>query len=378
MPKRRGNKEGSIYQDKDGTWFAQMPPDEFGKRQKRRAKSQKEARALLREMQQEQKSGLDASYSNYTVEQFKEVWFEQVVSRTVKPTTLSGYDWIFSKYILPAMGQTKLASLKPVQIQAFINKMSDSGYAPETVRNAYRRLRTMCETAVLWRIIPFNPCNGVRLPRAKKQSGSVLDVQQLVRLLYLMRGERFELVYWLGALLGLRRGELCGLRWTDINWEERTITIAQQVAMVDNRPNIQTTKNDTERTLPLTGTLIEGLRKRQREMEEERQFMAERWHEHGLIFPSSIGTPLSPRNLSRHLESIRGEALKDVTLHSLRRTTATLMAELDIQNYVVRGILGHTSTSNITERYTRANIGSMRQAVEKLERHLMQFIELLP
>lgn len=377
MPKRRGNKEGSIYQDKDGTWFAQMPPDEFGKRRKARAKTQKEARELLKKMQQEQKSGLDVS-TNYTIQEFQEVWFSEVVGRSAKPTTLSSYRWIFSKYILPSLGKVKVNALKPAQVQSFINQMDDKGYAPETTRNAYRRLRSMMETAVLWRLASFNPCNGVRLPRNKEQSGSVLNVQQGVRLLYLMRDERFELVYWLGALLLLRRGELCGLRWEDVDWEQRTIKVVQQVAMVNNRPVIQSTKNDTERTLPLTDRLIEGLKKRYGEMEEERQFMAERWQENGLIFPSTIGTPLSPRNLSRHLESIRGDELKEATLHSLRRTGATLMAELEVLPYVIREILGHISTGNVTERYTRANLTSMRLAVEKLERHIMQFIELLP
>lgn len=366
MPKRRGNKEGSIYQDKDGIWFAQLSPDEFGKRQKRRAKSQKEARALLREMQQEREKGLDLSRKTYTIEEFGQTWLAEVVKPTVKATTFQSYEWIFSRYIVAHLGKLKLAAVSPAHIQRFVNALGKT-YAPETVRNAYRRLRAMLDTAVVWRLIPYNPAIGVRLPAITNKRRKVWTAEEARRFLEAAQ-QLYPRLYALFCVLiyiGLRKGEGSGLCSTDINWQNQTISINQQVRMLGYKttviPSLKT--EGSERVLPVASRLLDILRDHIGRLEEEKRVFG--W-DTDLLFVSEAGTAINPNNLHRaYKKIIQAAGVPDIRIHDLRHTFATLLGELGIEERIITEILGHTPKS-ITAHYTQVSQSTMREALERL------------
>jgi integrase len=370
MSRRRGNQEGTIFQDKHGVWWAQLPPDEQGRRPKRRAKTQREAREKLRELEQERAQGLNLAEKQPTVDQFATTWLETVVRRTVKASTYASYSYILTKYVLPELGSMRLEKLTTPRIQKLINDLTDHDLSPSTVRNAYVRLRTMLAVAVSYRLIPHNVAAGVVLPKLGSGPPRALTVAEAQAFIAALGTVRNTVAFHLLLGLGLRRGEVLGLRWADIDWEAQTIKVTQQVQLVGQKVVISTPKTEgSTRLLPLTATMLAALAQKRAAQEEERTALGAAWHDHGLIFASETGTPTSPRNLYRTFEVARARAtLPDVRLHDLRHTCATLLGELGVAEGVIGALLGHVP-GNITQHYARATLAAMREAVALLEAH---------
>lgn len=368
MSRRRGNNEGTIYQDKDGVWWAQLPPDEQGRRPKRRAKSQREARDKLRELERERAQGINLTERQPTVEEFATTWLEEVVRRNVKASTHNSYRYIITKYVIPTIGSLRLDKLTTPRIQKLVNDLTDQEYSPSTVRNAYIRLSAMLDVAVSYKLITHNVANGVVLPKIGSGPQRALTVDEARTLLGTFGQIRNVTAFYLLLGLGLRRGEVLGLRWADLDWQAKTIRVTQQVQLIGKKVVISTPKTEgSGRLLPLTATMLARLERKREAQQAEREALGEAWKEHGLIFASELGTPTSPRNLYRSFEVARTRAKLNVRLHDLRHTFATLLGELGVAEGVIGALLGHVP-ANITQHYARATLPAMREAVELLEK----------
>lgn len=371
MAKRRGNDEGSVYQDKDGVWWAQLPPDHQGRRPKRRAKTRKEAFEKLRQMQKERSQGVDLTTKQPTVEVFAATWLEQVVKRSGKATTYSSYAFVLRQYVLPSIGTTRLDRLTTPQVQQMVNDLIDENYAARTIRNGYLRLRAMLDVAVLYKLIPYNVAIGVKLPKIDKDTQRAMALTEVHTLLTEFVGHRNEALYYCYFGLGLRRGEGLGLLWRDLDWENGTIKITQQIQTVENKTVANTPKNDKTRTLPVPEYLLTMLREHWRNQQEERRLLGVNWKEHGLIFASEVGTPIGPRNLNRQFGDARERSglPEDIHVHTARHTCATMLGELDTEERVIGAILGHTP-GNVTAYYAKVTMPMMRSALEALAQQI--------
>jgi integrase len=369
MSRRRGNNEGTIFQDKDGVWWAQLPPDDQGRRPKRRAKTQREARDKLRELERERAQGMNLTAKQPTVEEFATTWLEQVVRRSVKASTHDSYRYIITRYVIPAIGNLRLDKLTTPRVQKLVNDLTDQEYSPSTVRNAYIRLSAMLDVAVSYRLITHNVANGVVLPKIGTGPQRALTVDEARALLAALGQIRNVTAFYLLLGLGLRRGEVLGLRWADLDWEARTIRVTQQVQLVAKKVIISTPKTEgSGRLLPLTSRMLARLQQKREAQETERRAQGAAWQDNGLIFATENGTPTSPRNLNRTFDVARARAkLTDVRLHDLRHTFATLLGELGVAEGVIGALLGHVP-ANITQHYARATLPAMREAVELLEK----------
>lgn len=178
---------------------------------------------------------------------------------------------------------------------------------------------------------------------------------------------RYALVYHLLLTLGLRRGEVLGLSWKDLDWDAGTAQVRRQVQQIGSKVIISDyTKTDAgRRTLPIPPLLLERLRAHWQNQQEERALMGQGWNEHNLIFPTEAGTAVGPSNLVRHFGLLLGCAtLPHIRLHDLRHTCATLLGER-ISDRIIAAILGHTP-GTVTARYAKTTLGQMREAVEAL------------
>ena len=370
MSRRRGNNEGTIYQDKDGVWWAQLPPDEQGRRPKRRAKTQREARDKLRELERERAQGMNLTERQPTIEAFATTWLEDVVRRNVKASTHDSYRYIITKYVLPSIGTLRIDKLTTPRVQKLVNDLTDQEYSPSTVRNAYIRLSALLDIAVSYRLVTHNVADGVVLPKIGSGPQRALTVAEARTLLAALGEYRNTTAFHLLLGLGLRRGEVLGLRWADLDWAAKTIKVTQQVQLVAQKVVISTPKTEgSGRTLPLTAKMIAQLDMKRDAQEAENRALGEAWKDHGLIFATERGTPTSPRNLYRSFEVARARAkLTNVRLHDLRHTFATLLGELGVAEGVIGALLGHVP-SNITQHYARATQPAMREAVELLAAH---------
>jgi len=366
MGRRRGNSEGTIFQDKNGVWWAQLPPDRRGRRPKRSAPTQREALALLRQLQAERNKGLVNADQRPTIERFVETWLADHVERTRKESTSSSYAYILRHYVVPRIGRQRVDQISHAEVQELVNELTDAGYAPSTVHNAYLRLAAVLETAIKYRFIDRNPAEGVDLPPIVAIPDRTLGWEEVRLLLELARDYRNGLIYCLRLSLGLRRGEALGLRWKDINWEEKTITVRQQVQEYGGKLVISAPKTKgSQRALPIADWHVELLRAQEEFQQGERVVLGQDWQDHDLIFASEVGTPVRPSNLNRQFDLLRRRAGLSLRLHDLRHTFATLMGELEIEERVIAAMLGHTPAT-VTRRYAKATLAQMRAAVEKL------------
>lgn len=370
--KRRADSEGTVYEDQYGVWWAQLPPDEAtGKRPRRRAKTQREAQQLLREMAAERARGTDLSKRMLTVEEFSSYWLKEIIGPTKKETTSTSYAWVLKKYVLPAIGRLALDRVTPAVLQRLVNDLAAQGYARGTIQHVHRRLLKLFDSAAKHRYISQNPVGAVELP-GKTDSGvrPTLSLSQIRTLLDAVEGHRLAPLYHCALLLGLRRGELLGLTWRGLDWEAGTLTISQQVLQVGSKTVLsRSTKTTTSaRALPLPPRLLERLRRHWHHQQQERALGGLDWREHGLMFPTTNGTPTQPSNLNRHYGLLRERAglPADVRLHDLRHTCATHLGDLGTEERVIGAILGH-SPNTVTASYAKTTLPLMRRAITSLE-----------
>lgn len=177
-----------------------------------------------------------------------------------------------------------------------------------------------------------------------------------------------ETAYLVALSLGLRRGEVLGLRWADIDLELRTITVAQALAR-RRQASVQEPKSrQSRRTVPLHDGLVVAIKKRRRCQLEERLAAGLQWQDSGLVFTTGIGTPLEPRALNEDFDRILAKAaLRRVRLHDLRHACASFLLAQGVHPRVVTELLGHSQISLTMNTYSHVMPDTMREAVERME-----------
>jgi integrase len=209
--------------------------------------------------------------------------------------------------------------------------------------------------AVKWEYVTRNVAALVDAPRVEKYQATALTEQQIISLFESVRGHRLEALYWL-ALLGMRKGELLALEWRSVDLASGTLKITEGKTA------------NSRRTLPLSPSLVAVLQKHWEQQQGERKQKGVDWKEHGLVFPSAVGTPLSPRNLTTTYKRAlkRAGIPQSVRFHDLRHTAATLLLKQNAPK-VVQMLLGHAQSSTTMEVYAHVALEQKEEAVRSLE-----------
>lgn len=384
MTKKRADGEGTLFWDEGRQrWRGRLAADEAGKRPWFSGRTQAEALEARKTLEKKRDQGLDLTSKAPTVEQFGMAWLK-VVERHRRGTTADGYSQMLRLYINPHLGKVRVDKLTARRVQQWVDDLVDAGFSPHTVRNAYQRLRGMLRLAVRDGLIAANPARDVELPPLTREGVSSLTIEQAVRVLRAADGRldarkpskyhakttpphRLSPLLHCYIELGLRKGEGLGLKWSDIDFKAGTVTIRRQVQSVRGQVVIsEYTKTDAgRRTLPVSRSLLDRLRAHRASQADERK-VAGAWHEHGLVFPSERGTPISPSNAWKMVQRLATRAgLDGMRVHDLRRTCATLLGQRGVQEIVIGAILGH-SAGSVTGKYMDVSIDQMREAIEGL------------
>lgn len=185
-----------------------------------------------------------------------------------------------------------------------------------------------------------------------------------------------SLIFRVALQLGLRRGELLGMAWRDLNWEDATIEITQQVQEIGGKLQINDLKTETSRrVLPIPPGLLVRLKAHYAEFLKKRRQRGPGWNSEGLVFPSKAGTPRRPSNLNRSFKVlITGTEFSDRRLHDLRHTFASILRRLRIEKAIIGKLLGHEQ-EDPTNLYAEIGIEMKREALEKLETALAGVIQ---
>ena len=351
MAKKRANGEGTVNKLPSGSWCAQLSLE--GKRMSKAFATQKEALTWIRKMRGQVDEGLTYAYTKLTLGEFMKDWLTSTQS-SKRPSTWKQQSQATKKHILPRLGAIKLTSLKAEHIQAFYNKLLEEGTGIYTILKIHDILRSALQHANRLGILNRNPASVVNVPKAPAKEMAILDESQVSQFLVSVTGHRWEALFVLAIGTGARQMELLGLKWSDVDWTRQTIKIERQLQRPD-RSEARFAAPKTrygKRTIPLGERSIAILRNHYRLQQAEQKAAGDAWQDNGLIFTTSNGTPIHPRNLLRDFKILlRNAGLPEIRFHDLRHTAASLMLNNGIAPIAVSRRLGHAKASITLDVY---------------------------
>ena len=386
MSKKRGNNDGSVRQRKDGTWEARfiVGRKADGKLDRRSvyASTQKD---VLSKMKQAQAEILKDEYiapSAITIAQWLDSWYQTYLKPNVRPSTASTTYSAIRNHLKPALGKHKLQQLRTEHIQAFIVGQQKNGMRASTIKRNVAPLKTALKQAVQNRLIVRNPAEFVKFPKQEHAEIQFLTRDEQKALLELLpsttNGRAIRFI--LGT--GLRVGELCALRWSDIN--EKYFTVSQTASIyhddeagkivIDfNAPKTKAGK----RSIPLLPSMKTLLSEQRHSQLEQRLKAGSAWtgsrtdQNDNYVFASMVGTALDRDNIGRFLRTcLKKAGLSSRGIHSLRHTFATnwVQAGGDIRS--LSEILGHTNVAFTMQTYVHSDMSTKMAGMEKVEKAL--------
>lgn len=373
--KRRGAQgTGNIRQRPDGRWEARYTyQDEFGatKRGSVYGATQRECRQKLTAILKAVDEGSYRKEPRITVEQWMNEWLRTYCTQ-LRESTVVDYQGKIARHIIPRIGSVYLSALTPMQVQRFVNALSDSGLSAKTVKNIHGILHSALKQAVLSGIIRQNPADNAKLPKVTKPELKPLMDDDISRFLSAIRGDRFERLYILDLFTGLRQSELLGLRWQDVDLEGGELHICCQLQKSRERGVgylfVDSTKNGKPRTVPISPTLVELLRAQRREQAAWRLAAGSAWqNERDLVFTDELGGHLKHNTVFVHYKKIVRSLGLDARFHDLRHSCAILELQSGVSVKTVQEQLGHYSSSFTLDVYADVSKSMWDDAREKVE-----------
>ena len=369
---KRGQNEGSIYKRNDRRWVAVVSLGYKGGKRFRKSfygKTRREVQEKLTAALRSHQQGLPLAPERQTVAQFLEYWLAESVKQNVRPRTYEGYCLHVRLHIVPALGRIRLAKLTAQNVQEFLNAKLRDGYAPRTVQYMHAVLRRALGQALRWGLVAQNVATLVDRPKVRRPEVKPFDPEQARALLAAVKGDRLEALYSVALAVGLRRGEALGLHWDDVDLEAGTLRVRVTVQRVDGKLRLVETKTDrSRRTIALPQTAAAALRVHRTRQLRERLAAGSRWQETGLVFTTTIGTPLEPRNVTRQFRKVLMKAgLPLKRFHDLRHTCASLLLAQGVHPRVVMEILGHSQISMTMDTYSHVMPVLERDAASQMD-----------
>lgn len=293
--------------------------------------------------------------SNETLEHYLNRWFA-THKLTLQPNTINGYNGIIQKHIIPALGKVKIKDLKVSQIQQFYNMlMEQKSLSPKSVTYVHNVLKTALKYAVTDKLIEDNVCLKVKPPKVPKYKSILLSSEQMRVLLSYLKGKKYETEIYLAVMLGLRRGEVLGLKFSDVDFDRHTISIQRQVSTVkddtkkrnESYYGLKCLKSESSnRVLSISADIELMIKRRKIYNDYQKSCLGEFYHDNDLICCDDCGDVLSPQTLYHAFKRALKECnLPDIRFHDLRHSYATLCIDLNVPIKVLSQSLGHSSTS---------------------------------
>ena len=374
MAKRRANGEGSVRHRADGRWegrYTAGRDPETGKQIIKNvlAKTQRECKEKLNKAIEESK-GLDVvKAGQYTVGQWMELWFENFAKIKVRPASHQTYKGYIENHIKPNIGAIPLNKLTALDLQKFYKKLltdgrvdrieaknQAKGLSAKTVRNINQVISSAMDLAIEQKLIAANPTNACALPKVEHKEMKTLTAEQLASFLREAKETGVYEMYYIELATGLRRGELLGLKWEDIDWAQEIIRVRRQVARVNGKIVEAPLKTrNSYRTVSISADAIEVLKTQKAKTNDE------------YVFPSPTGGPISPDSVLHMLHRVLERAgLPKVRFHDLRHTFATLALQNGVDIKTVSGMLGHYSAGFTLDTYAHVTTAAQREAANTM------------
>lgn len=290
-----------------------------------------------------------------TVGQWLTYWLEQVIAPSRTASTVHGYQMIIRNHLAPALGQIKLTELTAPQIQQYLNRKQGEGLCSNTIRKHHGVLHNALEHARKQELVRRNVAEYAVPPSSSRPEHHFYDSETMSKLFELLSGTSLEPVVKLAGYLGLRRSEICGLKWSHVDREAKVITIAEARTAVNGQSVDKGTKNQSSvRRLGYQGLadMEELMERLWNQRLEEMAALGEKYQDGGFVVCHNGGKPYQPDYLSNRLQRVlRTTELPYVTLHGLRHSFASIAHSRNVPLFGISKALGHSNTTTTTQIY---------------------------
>ena len=341
------------FDDVRGLYYVNMDlgRDEAGRRLKqyRTYPTLTAARAGLRDFRAHKEQKTLSPHHQMTLSQWLEYWMDTIVRPNRAETTVYAYQKILDNPLGPALGNTPLLKLTPRDIQQYyIQVQREAGLSSNTMRRHHDLLSSSFRAAVRQDMLPCSPMDRVEPPRSRLHEADFYTPEELKRLYALLRGHRLELPVKLAGSLGLRREELCGLKWDNVSFQRRVLYIREARTAFGATIVQKETKNRASvRTLYMPEDIARLL---SAELERQRRQALQAG---GYVVLNPKGLPYSPNALSlAFTRFVRDHNLPRVTLHGLRHSFATIASFQGVSLFDIGKALGHSTPATTGRIYT--------------------------
>ena len=332
-------------------------------------KTQKEVLDKMRVAAQAVSDGTYKEPSKLTVAEWLDIWEKEYLPGTKDSTRLS-YGTIIRVHLKPALGAIKLQSLAPHHIQSFINGLSDR-LEPSTVHNVYMVFHYALAKAVKLDYIPKNPAAECELPRLNRKEIHPVDVAAFLEA---AKGDKCEMLFKVAVFTGMRRGEIVGLTWNNVDFRNGTIRVSQQLQKRKGGYYFTTPKSGKTRVITPAPRVMQYLREQKRKQIEARLLAGLLWQDLGFVFTNEVGNHLDFNLITKHFKKIATAiGAPEARFHDLRHTYAvnSLRAGDDVKT--VQENLGHSSAAftlnvyaHVTEEMKKDSASRMEAFMEKI------------
>lgn len=384
---------GYLKQRSKGSWTIWIELERDPQTAKRRRQTltvhgtKKEAEARLREMLHQLEIGSFVTPSKITVGDFLHQWLESYVSTNCRQSTYDRYKGIIEGHLIPDFGSLTLTNLKPAHLQAHYatglkegrtSRNQTAGLSPWTVRKHHVVIREALSHAVKWGLVGRNVALAVDPPKPPRPEARALDSDAANLVLESAQGTIWHPIFHLALYTGMRRGEILGLRWKDVDLNLAELYIAQAMLQLDDGRIVfeqpKTVKG--RRSVALSPTAAIVLRSH-RERQEADFAMAERpFTSETLVFERADGTTPVPDSVTHAFTKYAKRAgVTGVHLHNLRHTHASLMLKAGVHPKIVSERLGHSSVAFTLDTYSHVAPGLQEAAALKFDETLVSSLD---
>lgn len=350
---RRGRGEGSVFERADGTWQGAVTIgyDENGKQRRKTVYGKTQAEVLVKVAEVKQQLSLGTlTKSALTVKLYLEKWLAEKV-RTVKPRTHESYKYCAEKYLNPRLGRTKLDKLTPLQAQSALSEIADA-HGVRTSNLCRAVLFSAMKQAVRWRLLPYNPLEGVTRAKETQREMTLWTAEETLRFLSVGQTHRLYPLFYLAMATGLRCGELLGLQWGDL--KGNVLHVRRTLLTRSGQPTYSTPKTERGvRRVVLAEDALSLLEAhRERQVEENRR-SGGAWPDTGHVFISEVGTLLNARNVTRVWHALQIAAgVPRARLHDARHLHVSLLVKQGLDPRTIADRVGHTDPSFTMRKYS--------------------------
>ena len=386
---RRGNNEGSITQRADGRWQAAVliGYDEKGKPRRKyfydmdRGEVAKKMNQALNQVY----SGTFLDPSKITLEEWLEAWLKGRKPFLAESSYMK-HETMIRRHIIPELGGAKLKNITTRGIQTLLNdkldkgrvkkKESDpeSGLSPESVRAIHRTINAALNQAVKEKKIAHNPAEHVELPKLEPREMRTFTNEELEKFFQAAQDSYYFAAFYLDLATGLRRGELLGLRWKDLDLERGTVSVWQQLVKSNEQPRLKlkalTKTPKSKRTIAIDADTVQVLKDHLANQTEIKTTLLANdidYLDHGLVFCMEDGRPIDPDNFYRRFNSLLKKAgIPKGRVHDLRHTWATLALEEGVNIKAVQETLGHATIKMTGDIYGHVTARMKEDAANKV------------